>query len=291
MSEAITESANVIIPEAHQSSPKEHWADKEIKKAAEEIDSGRYRPQGDSLDNVNELSIALRSGTAEEVQKPVGLEDFDHTHNTLLLAEHPRVKEAMTRLEKERDESKSHQEFVEKSQMLHEMNERKARGNRWEGQERWQGEENEEMRYGLILTPIEFYKRLIRVIGEGRVFLGQYAVKQRPTDRSARVPLYVRANKKIQVFIPCQETKNDELIGAATLQWPCGTEWMIMRFDEYGVPTTAKYLGWRTALLTLIRGGVITEKEAHQAFPLGSGPAGAWYRQQLKEWRTMRRVN
>jgi hypothetical protein len=56
---------------------------------------------------------------------------------------------------------------------------------------------------------------------------------------------------------------------------------MVPRFDEYGVPKNAKYLGWRTALLSMIDLHVITAKEAHTAFPLSEGPAGAWYREQL----------
>jgi hypothetical protein len=63
---------------------------------------------------------------------------------------------------------------------------------------------------------------------------------------------------------------------------------MVMRFDEYGVPTTAKYLGWRTALLSMIRLNVITEKEANKAFPLGNGPASSWYREQLFIFRAER---
>lgn len=74
----------------------------------------------------------------------------------------------------------------------------------------------------------------------------------------------------------------------ATLQWPASTEWMIMRFNEYGVPTTPKFLGWRTALLAMIRAGTITEKEAEKAFPIPSTPAAEWYRQQLFEWRNHR---
>jgi hypothetical protein len=63
---------------------------------------------------------------------------------------------------------------------------------------------------------------------------------------------------------------------------------MVMRFDEFGVPTSAKHLGWRTALLTMIRLEVITPKEAEKAFPLGSGPASAWYREQLFDWQNYR---
>ena len=71
----------------------------------------------------------------------------------------------------------------------------------------------------------------------------------------------------------------------ATLQWPLGTEWMQMHFNEYGVPTTAKFLGWRTALLSMIMLRVITEQEAHKAFPVTPNPASLWYRAQLYQIR------
>lgn len=78
-----------------------------------------------------------------------------------------------------------------------------------------------------------------------------------------------------------QESQNPEMLRVATLQWPAMTEWMVMHFDEYGVPTEAKYIGWRTALLTMIRNKAITEAEAHVAFPVGSGEVADWYLEQL----------
>jgi hypothetical protein len=65
---------------------------------------------------------------------------------------------------------------------------------------------------------------------------------------------------------------------------------MVMRFNEYGVPTTAKFLGWRTALLSMIRLNVLTEEEAHKAFPLGSGQAADWYKAQLYMHRNGKRL-
>lgn len=82
-----------------------------------------------------------------------------------------------------------------------------------------------------------------------------------------------------------QQLAEPEFLRVGTLQTPLGTEWMIMDFDDYGVPTQAAFLGWRTALLTMIRAGCITEREAHKAFPVGTTHAADWYRQQLKELR------
>jgi hypothetical protein len=77
------------------------------------------------------------------------------------------------------------------------------------------------------------------------------------------------------------EAEVPEFLRVGTLQAPLGTEWMMMNFDEFGVPTSPMYVGWRTALLTMMRARVITEGEAHTAFPVGSGPAAEWYLQQL----------
>jgi len=248
-------SAAVVIPVEHQSAPKEHWSEPVMRKAAEEIATGQFVP---------DLSDR---------------EFFDYGP-TQLLAQHPRVQEAIARMELEHREAKNPQEALEKGQMLHEMNERSSKPNQWDGQGRWIGKENEEMRIGLILTPFQFLERLERVTGLGRVWLNRFAVLNRVAllapDRST----------PNLILLPGQpEPKPGEPLQVGTLQWPCGSEWMVMRFDEYGVPTTAKYLGWRTALLSMIQLGVVTEKEAHKAFPLGTGPAANWYREQLQMLR------
>lgn len=89
-----------------------------------------------------------------------------------------------------------------------------------------------------------------------------------------------------------QQAANPELLRVGMLQWPCGSEWMVMHFDMYGVPKCAKYIGWRTALLTMVRCGAITEAEAHKAFPVESGNAANWYLEQLYRIRNpSERVN
>jgi hypothetical protein len=120
------------------------------------------------------------------------------------------------------------------------------------------------------------------VVGSGKILLGRLA-RRIGTDGAYRVPLLSMMEKRI-VLVPRREP---EPVYLCSLQYPLATEWMIMRFDEFGVPTSAKHLGWRTALLTLIRLGIITPKQAEEAFPLGSGPASQWYRQQIFEWQNM----
>jgi hypothetical protein len=252
------ESAAVVIPAQHQSAPKEHWSAKELALAADEIMTGKFtaEPDKDELFNYGP---------------------------TQQLAKHPRVQEALARLEREKTDASNSQEFVEKLQQQHELNEMAAQADKWDGQGRWIGADNEKMRYGEILSPLAFMQRLTKVIGYTRVTLGRFAVLSRV---ALLAPQPTENESRIITMESIAKARSKELYeGKAqvgTLQYPLGTEWMIMRFDEYGVPLEAKFLGWRTALLSMILCGVITEKEAHKAFPLGSGPAGDWYRKQLQ---------
>lgn len=274
------------IPREHQSAPADHWADKEVKLAAEEIQKGQFRPDlSDDADILGMVgmtrSLALKdpnhATTAEK------LASIGEMNDAAALKQHPRVQEALIRLQDEVRTAKTPQEQIEKMQMLHEMNERVARKNCWDGQGRWIGKENEEMRVVNILTWKQWLGRLEAEIGEGKVFVNRYAVN----GLCAVLVPNTEYNRKL-VWTPGQVSEsqeNDEYIGVATIQ-PVSPEWMVMRFNEYGEPTSAKYKGWRTALLCLIAKGIISEKQAHKVFPLGTGPAGDWYRQQLFELRS-----
>lgn len=244
---------NVIIPTEHQSAPKEHWMNGELRKAAEEIDAGRFLPK-------------------------LADDDFFYIGPEQLLWQHPRIADALEKLKGEVEASSNSQEFIERSQMLHEMNERAAAPDKWDGQGRWMGKENEEERQGELLTPHEFMRRLTAVIGN-RLELFRYAVQGRlavlmddPDPSPIILPQYQQPGLKGKKQV-------------ATLQYPIGTEWMVMKFDNYGVPLYAKFIGWRTALLSLISLGIITEKQAHTAFPVEGNHASLWYRAQLYQMR------
>lgn len=337
-------SAAVVIARKHQSAPGEHFADRAIKDAAEEISQGRYVPDpleyGEKvLDN---MGIALGLGTSGvgKGEKP-SLEDFRATRDLNEIARHPRVLDAMERMKLETESTNSAQ-AIEASWAMHEMQVEQKKRFRWEGQERWQGKENEEMRIGRVMSPGDFHARLCKIIGEDRVLLSRHAVKTHPEAKSARCGLYV-ANPESKGPAPDQGFKHaeaaklkaeglkaltqakrlrlakmnaaadkkfdlagqmaqeatkllmeassevqlwpPEFLRVGVLQWPMGTEWMIMHFDEFCVPVSPKYLGWRTALLTMVRTRAITEREANKAFPVGSGPAADWYRQQMQLMR------
>lgn len=343
------QSAAIIIARKHQSAPKEHWADKEIAKAAEEMHEGRY--VGDSGPEIfNHLNIALSAGTAEGVAtgKKPRLSDFQGTHETYNLGNHPRVVEALEKMRAEQDTLTNPEQIIEMHWRIHETNAELQRKDQWDGQERWQGKDNEEMRKGRLLTPYEFYTRLCEVIGRERVILLPNLVKTHPLANAGRLALVVK-NPNYSGIKPPTELKNaqaqkirqeglakmnlakkyrarglnaladttfdqagelaraatemlieasaevqlaeSEFLRVGTLQWPLGTEYMLMNFNEYNVPTTAKFIGWRTALLTMVRSGAITEEEAQEAFPCdATDQAASWYREQLYVRRNMARV-
>lgn len=277
------------IAREHQSAPAEHWADKEVAKAAEEIRGGQFTPVAAEEDDL--LAIGLQRGLAiKDPSQLAGNEKlalFEQTADSVALAQHPRVQEMLVRLEKEKNDAQSSQEMLEKTAMLHEANQRAARKNLWDGQGRWLGKAAEEMRIVNILSWQQWLGRLTKVIGEDRVFVSEGI---RAGRKNVLVP------KPSRILGPESRAGFDWFSGpgtrdsglyepVATIQ-PVNPEWMVMRFSEYGEPTCPKYLGWRTPLLSLIAQRIITEREAHRAFPLGSGPAADWYRQQLFELRS-----
>ncbi len=325
----------------------EHYADKAIKQAAEEIDSGRYIPEAEpeGTDAMRSLGVALGMGTeaAATGQQPT-LEDFRASHESVegALASHPRVLEAMEKMRHEIEESKG-RELIEKNAALRELTEASEQKNRWDGQGRWMGAENEEMRYGEILSPQQFYDRLGKVVGKGKLKLSEHVMFPHEGAKSGLSSIVVRnplwsgeaeqyragereealkmadeanrmatevkslvalgrrseAQKKVKeiahMVAEAREifdraatestTAPPEFLRVATVQWPLGTEWMIMEFTEWGTVWKPKFYGWRTALLTMIRCGAITEAQAHKAFPVGQGDAAGWYLQQIHDFK------
>ena len=342
--------SNIIIKPQDQSAPKEHWADKEIKKAAEEIDGGRYtpRPGSEEAEAAGGMGIALGmgSGGVATGQTPA-LEEFQRTYeenqSMAKLGSHPRVLEAMDKMRHEVEETKGH-ELIEKNAMLRELVQASEAKNRWDGQGRWMGFENEESRYGLILSPQQFYDRLGKVVGKGKIKLSEHVVFPFPGAKSGLSGMYVKnplwdgaeevqrvgqrrealkmadaaqalwaeaqglakinqhskADQKMKEVAAlvaeakgmydqaCEESiREPELLRVASIQWPLTTEWMIMEFTEWGTVCKPKFYGWRTALLTMLRAKVITETQAHKAFPVGTGPAAEWYLQQIYDMKLL----
>jgi hypothetical protein len=240
------------------------------------------------------------------------------------------------------EEVKGH-ELIEKNCALRELTIASESKNRWDGQGRWMGQENEEMRYGEILSPQQFYDRLGKVAGKGKIKLSEHvmfphegaksglsamhmrnplwdgeAERNRASKRDEAMQMADRANLllreaqslgKLGRILEAQKKTREiaelvaearqifdtaaqgsyaaepEFVRIATVQWPLMTEWMILNFTEWGTVWSPKHYGWRTALLSMIRCGAITEIEAHQAFPLGTGDQTAWYLQQIFDFK------
>ena len=343
----MSESPALHIARRHQSSPKAHPAEAEIRKAAEEIDGGRYVADTRSADEkvVDGMGLALGMGIdGVAVGDYPTFDNFRQqeqaTRQMNELGRHPRVQEAMERMQAELEDARTPEEELEMRWRLHEMLSEEQQRNKWKGQERWEGRENEEMRRGEVLSPWQFHERLCGALGRNdRVLLkddrilkmsasgksgvlalvipnpawnGQTAIQHDYAQvkaqglREVAEGELVKAKKLRNAKYNAEADKSFNLAGdmiqsatemllerdayeaevpeflrVGTLQAPLGTEWMIMGFDEFGVPTSAKYIGWRTALLTMIRARVITEEEAHKAFPVGGGSAAEWYLEQL----------
>lgn len=341
---------NILIPAQHQSSPKEHPADKAIRQAQEEIAAGQFSAElSEEADAASGMGLALGTAAAQGLKPSLG--EFQDTYEQNVtddqLANHPRVIEALEKMRHEVEETKGH-ELIEKNCALRELTIASEAKNRWDGQGRWLGAENEEMRYGEILSPQQFYDRLGKVTGKGRLKLSEHVVfphegaksgmsaivmrnprwdgeseRFRRDDRAKALAMADEAQKLFrevqsltalgrhseadrktrdiaamvaeakQMFHRAAEgtmLAEPEFVRVATVQWPLMTEWMIVQFTEWGTVWKPKFYGWRTALLTMIQNGAITELEAHRAFPVGIGEASAWYLQQIYDFKNGRGV-
>lgn len=265
--------ANIIIPAEHQSSPKETELEKSVKTAVRELRDGTFQP---------EISTANFDPTRD-----------DHFRTgTELLEQHPRVQDALRKLETE-VRHKTSNEYLEKAQALHELNAMQSKDLHWEGQERWQGADNEAMRTVNPMTPIQFIEKLqaagISAAVEPKI------VPESHYDENHILRIYDCESSDSTIclgkavwrdMVAVRAWVNGEFIRVDKLQVPLGPEFTVMRFDEYNVPTEEKYHGWRTAVLALIIRGVITEKQADAAFgKVVENAASSFYRQQLFEWR------
>jgi hypothetical protein len=257
--------SNVHIPLEHQSSPKETDADKLIKRGVEEIATGQFTP-----DMTGEVWLT----------------------GTEALAQHPAVQEALQKLT-EQVADRTSNEYLEKAEQLHELNQASMLERQWPGQKRWQGKEMEDMRKVNPMSPSTFIGKLKAIGIKAEIVPHEYfgtALDENGVERAARIEtsdgicLGTRVVRDLvglfaQVPQPDGSKKYERV---DKLQVPLGPEWSLIRFDDYGVPIGEKFHGWRTAVLALIKARVITEEQAHKAFgkPVENA-ASSFYREQL----------
>ena len=198
-------------------------------------------------------------------------------------------------------EDSHNQQLMEEEQRMFEENYAARHKQRWQGQERWMGRENEEARLVNILHPHAVFQKL-RDAGVNCSI--EPAVDMVwDIDHKTGLALMVQRNRSTARFwlhehvimdrvgISAWVWRNGERTAQyiTYLQYPQGPEWSVMRFDEFDVPTSEKYRGWRTAMLRLIQEGVLAEEEVDRAFgPVTQSEVSELYREQLEDYRKTR---
>jgi hypothetical protein len=246
----------LIIARRHQSAPKDRPIEVAIKTALQEIHEGRY-----------ELTPEMKPNVFGKME-----DDFWRT-GTELLMQHPRVAEALEQLQKEVSDTKSN-EWLEKREMLHEINCQMHAQYKWGGQTRWQGKDNRAMRMVNPMSPRAFIEKLraagIKADIEPSV---KKEIKPCPETGMPRwleteysEALICLGRKVVRGVVGLYAWVDGEYKYVNKLQVPGGYEWTVMRFDEFDLPTNEEWHGWRTAILALVRHRVITEMQADKAF-------------------------
>jgi hypothetical protein len=170
-------------------------------------------------------------------------------------------------------------------------------------QRRFMGKENEAMRLVNIMHPHKIFRRLRRAGVDARIEAPHFYVWM-PDDVTGRLISLKRERSVgrlwlhddaivgrvgISAWVWDAKTKKRERRMVTTLQWPYGPEWSLLHFDEFDVPVTEKYRGWRTAMMHLIEHDVLTEEEVNKAFgPVTLSPVSLIYREHLYRHRQKR---
>lgn len=205
------------------------------------------------------------------------------------------------------DDRPASQQTIEAEQELFEENYRAAYARRWQGQERWMGRRNEEMRLVNIMHPHAIIRKL-QEAGVDASIEPAVTKEWTPDDKTGLLVLQEKTRSTARlwlhdavVYLKGTSATNAGRIGVSawveengarvvkcltSLQWDCGPEWSLMYFDEMDVPIRERYRGWRTALLVLITNDVLTEDEVDRAFgPVTQNEASELYRETLQSYR------
>jgi hypothetical protein len=185
----------------------------------------------------------------------------------------------------------------------YEFNYAAAGEQRWHDQGRFMGAENEAMRLVNIMHPHTVFRKLQSAGVDARIEASSFYVWV-PDDETGRL-ISIRRERThgrlwladnavngrvgVSAWVWDKQLKQRVRRQVTTLQYPCGPEWSLIHFDEFDVPITEKYRGWRTALLQMIMQDVLTEDEVNLAFgPVPLHSVSLYYRQQLYTHRQRR---
>lgn len=201
------------------------------------------------------------------------------------------------------DDREGTQQTIEAERELFEENYRNAWERRWKGQQRWQGRQNEEMRVVNVMHPHTWIEKLRKAGIDASVDPAVTWIFAPDEKSGILMPQpKVRSNARVWLsdhvfYMKGTADTHAGRVGVhawvegvpkcvTSLQWDCGPEWSLMRFDQYDVPTNERYRGWRTALLALITHDVLTEEEVNLAFgPVVENEASELYRETLQVYR------
>jgi hypothetical protein len=174
---------------------------------------------------------------------------------------------------------------------------------RWVDQGRFMGKENEAMRLVNIMHPHTFFRKLRRAGVDARIEAPSFDVwvpddetgnlikikRERTSGRMWLADNAVNGRIGVSAWVVNRGTGQRVRKQVTTLQYPCGPEWSLIHFDEFDVPITEKYRGWRTALLQMLLQDVVTEDEVNRAFgPVPLHSVSLYYREQLYTHRQRR---
>jgi hypothetical protein len=206
--------------------------------------------------------------SVNQAQAQTWFEKYDDEFETPDSQDDPVFKAQVQNFE-QRDPVRSTEETIEHALMLWEKNycSDEMRKARWKGQERWQGDENIKSR----LTRITFCRDFVRRFNQHstvKIFLNDF----RRVGRCG-----------VNAYLPSERGRQATHI--TTIQAPFAPEYTVMHFNDYDVPTTPRYWGWRNTLLILIMQGICTESQALKMFGHSTGPASIFYKQQLYDHR------
>jgi hypothetical protein len=201
----------------------------------------------------------------------------------------------------ERKPSSEEQEAIEQAYIDNYL---AAAPRRWGAeQQSFMGIDNLRRRFVNLMHPHKVFRLLRRAGVDARIEAPHFYVWQ-IDDNTGKLALFKKERTEGRLWLHDEAVKGRVGISAwvwdqklkqrvrrcvTSLQYPYGPEWSLMHFDEFDVPITEQWRGWRTAMLHLILANVLTEEEVDRAFgPVALDSVSLNYRLHLQSHRKRR---